>query len=251
VLPRARRAARDAHAPAAALVLVDQDDAVLLALVDGAGRAGRDTRRVEAVLAQPRQVHHEGVFELAVDLLLHAFKVDVGRSLGELTTEDLLPVRAPLDLFHALARDERAGARRRKGLQLRCFLQVVVVKGEGLVVVVDLGQIGIGENLRQHTPFAADFRLQLAVLLAHPTAIPAVLVLPILGIADAGFGLDVVEPRVFHALAVGPNVLTSDRTRMAPDALVEVQHHGDLCADFHKVAPIYVRSLGQCCGCGL
>ena len=68
-------AARHAHAPAAALVLVDQDDAVLLALVDGAGRAGRDARRVEAVLAQPRQVHHEGVLELAVDLLLHAFEV--------------------------------------------------------------------------------------------------------------------------------------------------------------------------------
>src|SRR6185503_15284114 len=46
-----------AHAPAAALVLVNEDDAVFLAFVDGSGRAARDTRRVEAVLAQPRQVH--------------------------------------------------------------------------------------------------------------------------------------------------------------------------------------------------
>src|SRR5690606_405039 len=45
------RTAADAHAPAAALVLVDQDDAVLLALVDGAGRAGGDAGRVQAVLA--------------------------------------------------------------------------------------------------------------------------------------------------------------------------------------------------------
>src|SRR5690606_19061681 len=46
------RTAADAHAPAAALLLVDQDDAVLLALVDRAARAGGRARRVEAVLAQ-------------------------------------------------------------------------------------------------------------------------------------------------------------------------------------------------------
>ena len=112
-------AARDAHAPAAALVLVDQDDAVLLALVDGAGGAGRDAGRVEAVLAQPRQVHHEGVFELAVDLLLHALEVVVLRALGELAAQDLLPVRAPLDLLHALAGDQRARPRGREGLAAR------------------------------------------------------------------------------------------------------------------------------------
>ena len=39
------RAARHAHAPAAALVLVDQHDAVLLALVDRARGAGRDAGR--------------------------------------------------------------------------------------------------------------------------------------------------------------------------------------------------------------
>ena len=186
------------------------------------------------MLAQPRQVHHEGVFELPVDLLLHALEVDVGRALGELAAQDLLPVRAPFDLLHALAGDERARARRRKGLQLRRLLQVLVVEGEGLVVVVDLGQVGIGEDLGQHAPFAADLRLQLAVPLAHPAAVPAVLVLPVLGIADAGLGLDVVEPGVFHALAVGPNVLAGDRAGVTPDALVEVQHHGDLCADFHE-----------------
>ena len=39
------RAARDAHAPAAALVLVDEDDAVLGALVDRAARAATPRRR--------------------------------------------------------------------------------------------------------------------------------------------------------------------------------------------------------------
>src|SRR5690349_3157205 len=48
-------AAGHAHAPAATLVLVDQNDAVLLALVDRTGRARRDAARIEAVLAEPRQ----------------------------------------------------------------------------------------------------------------------------------------------------------------------------------------------------
>src|SRR3546814_4215200 len=44
------RTGRHAHAPAAALVLVDQHDAVFLALVDRPRRARRYARRVEAVL---------------------------------------------------------------------------------------------------------------------------------------------------------------------------------------------------------
>src|SRR5262249_10210716 len=69
------RTARHTHPPATALVLVDEDDAVLLALVDRAGWAGRDAARVQAVLAQMRQVHHEGVFELSVDVLLNGLKI--------------------------------------------------------------------------------------------------------------------------------------------------------------------------------
>jgi hypothetical protein len=67
-------AAADAHAPAAALVLVDQDDAVLLTLVDRAGGAGRRARRVEAVLADARQVEHEGLLELELHLVLDALE---------------------------------------------------------------------------------------------------------------------------------------------------------------------------------
>src|SRR6185503_608548 len=174
----------DAHAPAAALVLVDQDDAVLLALVDAARRAGRDAGRVEAVLAQPRQVHHEGVLELAVHLLLHALEIGVGRALGEFAAQDLLPVRTPFDLLHALAGDQRARARGRERLELRCLLQVLVVEGEGLVVVVDLGQVGIGEDVGENPPLRADLRLNPAVAPARPAALPALLILPVLGVAD-------------------------------------------------------------------
>ena len=123
----------------------------------------------------------------------------------------------------------------------RRLLQVLVVEGERLVVVVDLRQIGVGEDVGQHAPLAADARLDLAVLLAPPAAVPALLVLPILGIADAGLGLDVVEPGVFHAFAVGPHVLAGDGAGVTADAFVEVQHHRDLRADFHSAASISWR----------
>ena len=231
-------AARHAHAPAAALVLVDQHDAVFLALVDRAGRTGGDAGRVEAMLAQPRQIHHEGVFELAVDVLLHALEIVVLRALGEFAAEDFLPIGAPLDLLHALAGDQRARARGRHRRHFRRLLQVLVVEGERLVVVVDLRQIGIGEDIGQHPPFRTDARLDLAVLLAAPAAVPAFLVFPILRIADARLGLDVVEPGVFHAFPAGPDVLAGDRTGVTPDALVEIEHHRDLGADFHSAASI-------------
>src|SRR5690606_15006224 len=120
------RAARHAHPPAAALVLVDQDDAVLLALVGRAGRARRHAGRVQAVLAQPGQVHHEGVLELAVDVLLDALEVVVGRALRELAAQDLLPVRAPLDLLHPLAADQAARPRDRRMLHVGRVVQVLV-----------------------------------------------------------------------------------------------------------------------------
>src|SRR5574340_1254881 len=45
------RAARDTHAPATALVLVDEHDTILLALVDGPRGTGGQARGIEAVLA--------------------------------------------------------------------------------------------------------------------------------------------------------------------------------------------------------
>ena len=85
-------------------------------------------------------------------------------------------------------------------------------------------------------------RYDLAALLALPAAAPAFLVLPVLRIADAGLGLDVVEPRVFHALARGPHVLAGDRAGVTADAFVEVQHHRDLSADLHDAVSSTARS---------
>src|SRR5690606_10345293 len=106
-----------------------------------------------------------------------------------------------------------------------------------LVVVVDLGQVRVGEDVAQKAPAPALPRLDGAVLPAPPAAVPAGLVLPVLRVADAGLGLDVVEPRVLETFARGPHVLASHRAGVAADALVEVEDHRDLRAYLHADAP--------------
>src|SRR5665213_1328238 len=102
----------------------------------------------------------------------------------------------------------------------------------------------VREDLRENGKLAALLGDDLAVLLTLPAALPALLVLPVLGIADARFGLDVVEPSVFHALARGPHLLAGDRAGMAPDTFVEVHHHSDLGADLHDAFSSIARSTG-------
>src|SRR5699024_4046193 len=139
----------------------------------------------------------------------------------------------PFDLFHGAPRHQRDWPGDRRRLQLRRGVQVFVVEGEWFVVIVDFRQVGVGEDIGQHGQAPALPGHELAVFLAPPTAFPALLVFPVLGIADAGLGLDVVEPDIFHAFARGPDVLAGHRTGMAADALVEVHHHRDLATYFH------------------
>ena len=186
------------------------------------------------MLAQPRQIHHEGVLELAVDGFFDLVEVLVRRPFGKLAAENLLPVGSPFDLLHPFAGDRRTRPGRWSRFQFGGGLQVLVVKVERLVIVVDLGQVGIAENLGENLPFVAHLGVDLAAVGARPSAVPLVLVLPFPGITDAGLGLDIVEPGVFHAFAVGPHVLAGHRTGVAADALVEIEHHSDLRADFHQ-----------------
>ena len=125
-------------------------------------------------------------------------------------------------------------------------MQVLVVEVERFVVVVDLGQVRVGEDVRQHAELAADARADRTVRRAHPAALPLLLVFPFLRVADPGLGLDVVEPGVLHAFAAGPDVLAGDRAGVATNAFVEVQHHADLRTNFHGVSP--QMSWGSGCG---
>ena len=237
------RAARDAHPPAAALVLVHQHDAVLFALVHRTRRARGHAGRVQAVLAQARQVHHEGVLEGGVHLLLHPLEQVILAALAELAGQIVLPVRTPLDLVHLLAGQHRHRPCRRRRLHPRRRLQVLVVVGERLVVVVDRRQVRVGKQVRQNAQLAPLARLELAARGAHPAPVPLLLVLPLLGIADTGLGLDVVEPGVFHAITAGPDVLAGHRAGVATDALVQIQHHSNLCTNFHQTSPCAVSAF--------
>ena len=115
---------------------------------------------------------------------------------------------------------------------------MLVIEGERLVIVVDLGQIGVAEDLGENRQTPALLGDDLAIGLALPAAAPALLVLPILGIADAWLGLDIVEPGIFHALAGGPHILAGDRAGVAADAFVEVHHHRDLRTDLHETVSL-------------
>src|SRR5690606_26990946 len=95
----------------------------------------------------------------------------------------------------------------------------------------------IGEDLGQDAPFRAHARFELAALCAHPAAVPALLVLPLARVTNPGLRLDIVEPSVFDALAIGPNVLAGHRAGVTPDAFVEVQRHADLSTHFHLTGP--------------
>ena len=139
------RASGHAHPPAAAAVLVDEHDAVLGALVHRPRRARRHARRVQAVLADPRQVEHEGLLRAQLDLLADLRQNRVpGRISGE-------PPRSSSQFgrprhLHRLAADQAARRRHRHVLPERSGGQVLVVVGPRLVVVVDGGQLRVGED---------------------------------------------------------------------------------------------------------
>src|SRR5512139_3973738 len=109
-------------------------------------------------------------------------------ALFELAAEHVLPVTAPFDLVHRLAGNQRARPGSRLCLKLWRRLKPVVIVGVRLVEVVDLGQMRVGEDLRQDAPLGALPRLNFAVLLADPAAFPPLLVFPVLGVAYAGLG---------------------------------------------------------------
>ena len=141
------RATRYAHPPAPAFVLIDQHNAVFFTLVDRPAGTGGDTGRIKTVFAQARQIHHEGIFKFAVNLLLHVLKVVVFGTLGEFGTENFFPVWPPMNLLHPLAANRRTGPGHRHGFGLWRILQMGVVVIPRLVIIINRRQIRIGEDV--------------------------------------------------------------------------------------------------------
>src|SRR4029078_573077 len=170
------RATGHAHPPALALVLVHQDYPVLFALVHGARRAGGDAGRVQAVLADSRQVEHERLLELQLHLLADLREDRVpGQDLGA-ATEVVVPVGGPFHL-HRFAGDQAARWRDRHLFTERGAGEVFVIVGPRLVVIVDRRHFRVGENRAELLDPPTGTQPQPTAFVPDPAARPLFLVL--------------------------------------------------------------------------
>src|SRR4029079_4248763 len=103
------------------------------------------------------------------------------------------------------------------------------------------GQLRVGEDGQQLAKAAAALEREPAPLVERPATFPGVLVLVPARVALPGTGLDVVEPDVLDAAAVGPRLLAGDRAGVAADALVEVHHHAHLGHHTHQYSTSWLR----------
>src|SRR4029078_3522156 len=159
-----------------------------------------DARGCETVLADPREVEHEGLLVLEPHVLLDpVLEVRVETGTLRRTGKVVLPVRPPLQVDRT-PRDLGLGPGDRLGVRHPGGRQRLVVVRPGLVVVVERGQLGVEEQRRQLAQATASPGPQLPAL-ELPAALPAVLVLPLLRVADPRLCLDVVEPDVLRAAA--------------------------------------------------
>ena len=234
-------------APATAAVLRDEHDTVFLALVDSPRRTGRHTGWIEAMVADTRQIFHEQIMELQRDIAAHVPEIDILACRLPIS-QIVLPVRAPFYL-HALLGDQRTRTGNRLMVLALGIYQRLIVIGPRLIIVVKLWLVGMIEQLGHARELGARAQAQLAIL-ELPAALPFVLILPTLRIADARLGLDVVEIHVFRTFAVGPDVLAGDGARMAANALVKIHDHGNLGFNLQANLPPPSCALPHTCRAG-
>ncbi len=225
------RTTGDTEAPAAALVLVHEHDAVLRPLVQRPRGARGDARGVEAVVADPREVEHEDLLVAAHHLGL---ELPERRVVGlQAPGQVVVPVGTPAQV-DGPAGELRAWRDRGRRRLRRRRDEVLVVVGPRLVVVVDDRHVEVAEDGDQLLHAAAGAQREAAAAVERPAALPALLVLPAPRVSGPRPGLDVVPPHVLGAVPVGPGLLAGDGAGMAADALVERHHHHELCVDGHQ-----------------
>ncbi len=194
-----------ALAVAAALLLVDQHDAVLGPLVDRLARAGGEAGRVGAVVADARQVEEPGV----VHRQLGAGGIEAIAHPGRAHRVVLVDVGGvPLLVAGQIAEHPRAFGLEAGSSGLEDGLAVVLAVGaDALLSVPPLPGAPVGVGLLQQLE---DLHV------------------PELRVAAVGLGLDVGPPHVLLALAEGPGRLAGHGAALAGDAAVDVEHEGEL-----------------------
>jgi hypothetical protein len=106
------------------------------------------------VLADPRQVKHERLLELEANLLADLLQHRVAGHDFRRATQIIVPIRRPGHL-HRLATDQAARRRDRHLLTERRVDEILVVVRPRLVVVVNAGQLRVGEDPQQLVQAAA------------------------------------------------------------------------------------------------
>jgi hypothetical protein len=96
--------------------------------------------------------------------------------------------------------------------------QFVIVISPGLVVFVDTGQIRVMKYVQQFSRPTAGTEPELSSHL--PATFVKSLILPLLRIANPRFGLHIVEPDVFGATPVGPDIFARNAAGMAAETFV-------------------------------
>ena len=180
---------------------------------------------MQTVLAEARNIEHKCPFKLGKALCVNIMEIRIALPLVESPGEIILPVRSILDLIHLLTGNHRERPRRRWRLHPVLSFQRGEIEGEGLVIVLDLRQIGIGEQLQHNLRTVAKAQFRAAVLASDPSTPIFLLILPGFRITGAGFRLHIVPPCIFHSLARCPDILACHRTCMASYALVQVEDH--------------------------
>ena len=65
-------------------------------------------------------------------------------------------------------------------------------------------------------------------IVVFPSSMIDILVFPLVRIPGPGFRFNIVPPHILRTFPVGPDVLAGNRTGVAANALIEVEHHCNL-----------------------
>jgi hypothetical protein len=109
-------------------------------------------------------------------------------------------------------------------ITFRGIEEILILIGPRLIILIESGKSRVMEDIGEPTCLTMEFQTQLAILFFE-SALVLVLILPGGGVACAWLRLYIVPPHVFGTLPVSPDILASNATSVATNALVQVENH--------------------------